>query len=128
MGFDYNRVPLESMVDADGRVKFLDSIGMPFSIIDKGRWPTLREVRETLATTPNVHLDDISVGADFWDIFIKGIGDEWTSLLCIQYSGDENEPQLIYFEKGWPEFVVRVTEALSHICGDFVIVGPGTPD
>jgi hypothetical protein len=89
-----------------------------------GRAPTPNEIKAALET-----LDDqavsYNIGQGVWQAQIDDESSPetgpWTLLNVLEFT-DVDEPCRFYFEKGWPELIVKVVHRIAQISGPIAIV------
>jgi len=60
-----------------------------------------------------------------WQAMITSVDDPesgWWTLLNITSRGEPDEPQEIWFEKGYPELIVEIVSRLTTQCGTLVVI------
>lgn len=120
MGVIYSVCPL----DVDGRDLLL-SYGVTGGPWPDGRNPRVSEIRRILDGLSEFEADydpSPSPGRP-WGVLIshRTRPDEapWAHLCTLNY--DPTLPTEIYFEKGWPELIVRIVVALAEVCGSLCV-------
>jgi hypothetical protein len=62
----------------------------------------------------------------YWQAVVEGATDPnsepWTLLNISKFSGSEEEPHPIWFEKGWPSLILNILQRLSVSCGPLVVI------
>jgi len=97
-----------------------------------GRNPRLTEIHRVLEELSGfkAEYDPAPAKGHSWGVTIEdAVQPEkgpWAHLRTLHYSS-EDEFIEIYFEKGWPDLIVRIVAALAAICGTLCIV-PDTGD
>jgi len=91
------------------------------------RNPTLLEVRDVCDRLAGFRTEYfVSPDAKHWQASIEGAADPeqepWTLLNVSDFTGRENEPQKIWFEKGWESLILRVLHRLAGPCGPLVLI------
>ena len=109
----------------DDMKSWLDECGVEFPSVSS-RFPTGREVKEVLASLSAFDVEIFANGiGGSWQASIvsKSGGDsgEWTLLNISEYSGDE-EPQRLWFEKGWESLIVSILKKLARNAGPLVLI------
>jgi hypothetical protein len=123
MGVLYTVLPLD-----DELARYLRGQGAdvpPYQMTTRN--PTLLEVRavcdrlEGFCTRYFVPTD----GKD-WQATIEGAAnpeqEPWTQLQVSNFTGREDDPQSIWFEKGWESLILRVLHGLAGPCGPLVLI------
>jgi hypothetical protein len=97
------------------------------------RNPTVREIRAVCNALPGV-VSRLHTSPDgdrmYWDLRgPDGTGnrDTWTEMSVSGFTGDDDEPVSVAFEKGWPSLILVVTHGLAATCGPLVVY-PDTGD
>jgi hypothetical protein len=103
---------------------WLDEMSVVYPSSHEGRNPELTEIQSALA-----QLDGYSVKASApeigktWQALIENTqGPEengWALLNIIQLAEGPNE---FYFEKGWPDLIVKITHLISRASGPLVLI------
>jgi hypothetical protein len=89
------------------------------------RFPTGSEVKSVVNSLSgyNVEIFDNGVGASWQASIVHMMGGDngaWTLLNINTYSGD-NEPQRLWFEKGWESLITEILQKLTYACGPLVL-------
>jgi hypothetical protein len=105
--------------------QWLDELGIPFPA-KASRFPTGTEIKAVIngLAEHQVEITDNGTGKP-WQAFVthrRGAdGHGWTLLNISEYSGDD-QPQNLWFEKGWPPLIVLTLERLTPQCGPLVLI------
>jgi hypothetical protein len=118
MGVMYSVFPVDDQVR---RWLVDEGISAPNS---NGRAPTPNEIKAALET-----LDDqavsYNIGHGVWQARIDDVTSPetgpWTLLNVSEFT-DVDAPCRFYFEKGWPELIVKVAHRIARISGPVAIV------
>ena len=91
------------------------------------RNPTLLEVRAACDRLSGFRTEYfVSQDGKRWQASIEGATnpqeEPWTLLNVSDYTGREDEPQRIWFEKGWESLILRVLHGLASSCGPLVLL------
>jgi hypothetical protein len=122
MGVLYTVVPLDDEIAGYLR----DSGGTVPTAAEPARNPTPREISAVCDALrgQRVHYN-VNPGS-FWQAVVEGVtGSErepWTLLNISTFSGSEDEPHPIWFEKGWPLLILDILQRLSVRCGPLVVI------
>jgi hypothetical protein len=120
MGVIYLLCPLDAEVRASLSIYGVSDEGWP-----DGRNPRLTEVRAVLdrMTGTRAEYQEAPKRGQPWGISVEDSTDPengpWTELRTLKY--DEDQPTDFYFEKGWPELIVRIVSRLAATCGTLCI-------
>lgn len=123
MGVIYSVFPLDDEI-AD----YLRDMGIAVPGVDRpARNPTPREVREVCASLTDCRAEILTPPKyDGWQVNLEGRAaperEPWTVLQVSDFNGSEEAPHSIWFEKGWPELILRVVHGLARTCGPLVII------
>ena len=125
MGILYAVTPL---LAAEEFIEWLRMFGNEPPKASPSRYPTVREIRDTLAQLDGYSFE-ASTGGRNWEaeIFERGRGDdrwsgEWADLIVTGYHGDDNVPLSCYFSKGPARLPVVIVQQLTKHCGPLVIM------
>src|SRR5690348_13958276 len=109
-------------------IAWLRSFGNEPPEASLSRYPTVREIRATLAQLDGYSYE-ASTGSRNWEavIFESGREDdrwsgEWADLIVIGYHGDDDVPLSCYFSKGPARLPVLIVQQLAKSCGPLVIM------
>jgi hypothetical protein len=92
------------------------------------RNPTPAELREACAALEGFKTKFNVKAKKHWQAVIsREETDEWTSLEVRKFSGSEDKPHAILFEKGSPRVILEVLKHLAGKCGPLVVI-PDTGD
>jgi hypothetical protein len=93
-----------------------------------GRFPTPNEILAILKTLPDYQCEYF-IGTQTWQVTVSDLSaaddQVWASLVVTDYRGEPGEddrPHAFYFEKGWPELMIRILAALSQLTGPLVMI------
>ena len=120
MGILWTVWPLDEKMCA-----WLDETGVAYPDV-ASRFPTGREIKEVVAGLVDfdVEITDNGLGAA-WQAFVvsRAGGDTgpWTLLNVSEYSGDD-QPQELWFEKGWESLITSILAALAVRAGPLVLI------
>lgn len=119
VGVLYSVLPLNDQV----RV-WLDNEGLEYPRGVEGRRPSPRELAEAAASVDGFKTDE-STGKDWWQLSVSGTTDPsreaWTLVNALKFAGRDT-PCEFYFEKGWPDLIVKIVRALAAVTGPVVLV------
>ncbi len=93
----------------------------------EGRNPTPAEIRHVVAGLDGfkASYNDPPTMGQLWQVTVEDALDpdtgRWTLVNMSKYAG-ENVPEDIWFEKGWPDLIVRILLRLATTCGALVVV------
>jgi hypothetical protein len=105
---------------------WLVDTGVTLPVGSASRFPLIAEIRDVLDSLEGFTsaYDDNGIGSS-WQAMIMSIEDPesgaWTRL-NITCQKDPSEPQDIWFEKGYPELIVRIVSRLAEMCGTLVVI------
>jgi hypothetical protein len=112
----------------DEFITWLRKFGNELPEASTSRYPTVREIRDTLAQLDGYSFE-ASTGGMNWEavIFESGRQDdrwagEWADLIVTEYHGDDNIPLSCYFSKGPARLPVLIVQQLTPLCGPLVIM------
>jgi hypothetical protein len=123
MGVLYTVLPLD-----DELATYLRDEGVHVPPCPKAtRNPTLLEVRAVCDRLDGFGTRYfVSQDAKHWQASIEGAAnpeeEPWTLLNVSDFTGREEEPQKIWFEKGWPSLILRILHGLVGSCGHLVLI------
>lgn len=105
--------------------RWLDEIEVPYPA-KASRFPTGTEIKTALKELADHQVEITDNGKDgSWQALIThqcGADEHgWTLLNISEYAGDE-QPQNLWFEKGWPSLIVSFLEHLTPRCGPLVLI------
>lgn len=125
MGISYTVLPLDAEIAAYLRQH---RIAVPAT---RGRYPTPREIRDALAAMPGWFVQYAS-GPGWWqaivtDVPLREQAEQYATINGLSFSGDEDEPLHVYFEKGSSLLNLRILERLTHRCGPLVMAADVSP-
>jgi hypothetical protein len=90
------------------------------------RHPTPAEIRAACDALPKQRTEYNVNPTGVWQAMVQGANDPdtepWTLLNVQEFSGSEDEPHRIWFEKGWPSLILEIVRRLAGPCGPLVIV------
>jgi hypothetical protein len=122
MGVLYTVVPLDDEIAEYLR----DTGGIVPPTVNPSRQPSLREVRAVCDSLPGQRVHYNVNPESFWQAVVEGAADPereaWTLLDISNFSGSEDEPHPIWFEKGWPPLILAILRGLSVNCGPLVVI------
>lgn len=125
MGILYAVTPL---VADDEFITWLRKFGNELPEAATSRYPTVREIRDTLARLDSYDFET-STGGMNWEavVFERGRQDdrwaaEWADLIVTDYHGDDTIPLSFYFSKGPARLPVLIVQQLTPSCGPLVIM------
>jgi hypothetical protein len=109
----------------DDMQKWLTELGVSFPQ-RTSRFPTGNEIKKALTELDGcaVEVTDNGIGFSWQALITDRRGADnypWTLLNVSKYSGDE-EPQELWFEKGWEDLIVSVLARLPPVCGPLVLI------
>lgn len=112
-------------LDQDIR-QWLDTIRVPYPSSEGSRFPSGNEVKNVVTNLSGyeVEITDNGVDGPWQALITQSSGLEegpWTLLNITNYTGDE-EPQEIWFEKGWENLIAHVVDKLATSCGPLVLI------
>lgn len=90
------------------------------------RFPTGAEIKKAVGSLDgySVEVNDNGVGAP-WQASIvhasSGDSGPWALLNITTYSGDD-EPQQLWFEKGWESLITEILQKLVYVCGPLALI------
>ena len=102
---------------------WLDEQSIAYPLNVESRNPLLTEAQSVLAQLDGYKVEEtaVSVGK-FWQAFIQDKKDPehkgWATLNILSLTDGPNE---MYFEKGWPDLIIRITVLLSRHTGPLVL-------
>jgi hypothetical protein len=127
MGVIYCVLPLDD--DAEALLRNAEMAVPKFK--GRARNPTPKEIRSVCQAMANVQTRVRARKGRFWQIDIKstagGKRAPATLLNIDDFSGNEDEAQEIWFEKGSPALMLEVVRGLAGKCGPLVVL-PDTGD
>jgi hypothetical protein len=95
---------------------------------EPSRNPTPAEVREVCRTLDDYKTEFYVKPKSHWQAVIKGTKrDEGTILHVEKFTGAEDKPHGIWFEKGSPALIIEILKRLAKQCGPLVVM-PDTGD
>ncbi len=110
----------------------LPDLGVSDAPCENGRNPTPAEIRAVLGTLHDfkcTYTEQPAIGRT-WQAMVEHTDDPdrggWTLLNVSQYRGETQEAEF-WFEKGWPDLILRIVVGLASKCGPFFIL-PDTGD
>jgi len=125
MGILYAVTPL--LADEE-LIEWLRKFGNERPDASTSRYPTVREIRDTLAQLDGYGFET-STGGMNWEavVFERGRQDdrwagEWADLIVTDYHGDDTIPRSFYFSKGPARLPVLIVQHLAASCGPLVIM------
>src|SRR5690349_6390977 len=125
MGILYAAAPL---VADENSIEWLRQFGNEPPEAPLSRYPTVREIRDTLAQLDGYSLET-STGGMNWEavIFESGRQDdrwagEWADVIVTEYHGDDTIPLSFYFSKGPARLPTLIVQQLTKSCGPLVIM------
>jgi len=122
MGVLYAIVPVDDEI-AD----YLREMGESVPEADAApRNPTPREIRAVCDALPGQRVHYSFKFGAFWQAVVEGAADPeqepWTLLNIAEFSGSEDEPHPISFDKGWPSLILEIVRRLSVSCGPLAVI------
>jgi hypothetical protein len=113
----------------DEMASLLEEMGAAVPDSDKpSRNPTPTELREACAALNGFKTKfNVKAKAHWQALISREETDEWTTLEVRKFSGAEDKPHSILFEKGTPRVILEVLKSLAGKCGPLVII-PDTGD
>ena len=119
MGAMYSVYPLVAEIKP-----WLDEMSVEYPPSPEGRNPHLAEIQSALAQLEGYSIKDTTAEiGKTWQALIESTqGPEengWALLNIIQVTDGPNE---FYFEKGWPDLIVKITHLISSFSGPLVLI------
>lgn len=125
MGILYVVTPL---IADDESITWLRKFGNEPPEASPSRYPTVREIRDTLAQLDGYSFETFTGGTN-WEaeIFESGRQDdrwagEWADLIVTEYHGEDTIPLSFYFSKGPARLPTLIVQQLTTSCGPLVIM------
>lgn len=109
---------------AEEMKSWLDEQSIAYPLNTESRNPLLTEIQSAIAQLEDYKVEEtpIEVGKH-WQAFIQNKDDPehkgWAILNIICLTDGPNE---MYFEKGWPDLIVKITVLLSRHTGPVVLI------
>jgi len=90
------------------------------------RFPTGAEIKSVVNSLRgyNVEIIDNGIGSSWQASIVHATGGDtgaWTLLNISTYSGDD-EPQHLWFEKGWESLITEILQKLTVACGPLALM------
>ncbi|MDA8021199.1 MAG: hypothetical protein MPN21_27500 [Thermoanaerobaculia bacterium] len=118
MGIRYSAFPIDSEVR-----EWLVDEGLPVPQ-SFGRAPTPRQLQSILETLAD-QVVSFNINEGVWQAHIDDLKSPedglWTVINVLEYSSPD-APCEFYFEKGWPELIIKVAHRIAEQCGPIAIV------
>lgn len=122
MGVLYCVVPLDDEIAGHLR----DSGETVPTADEPARNPTPREIRAVCDALRGQRVQYNVKPGSFWQAVVEGATEPerepWTLLNISKFSGSEEEPHEICFDKGWPSLILNIVQRLSIRCGPLVVI------
>jgi hypothetical protein len=113
MGILYHAHALDDQI-----VGWLSQLGVPIPPGATSRNPTPREVRTVLDGLANCTVRYELIHGDYWSAWVQHRDNECVrTLVHITHVGGDDDQRPVWFEKGDPELIITIVEALTHRCG-----------
>lgn len=118
MGVLYSAFPVTGEVR-----EWLAEEGHPVPAAD-GTQPTPRQLQTALQTLADQNVS-FNISEGVWQAQIDDLKSPkdgpWTMINVLEYTSSD-EPCEFYFEKGWPELIIKVAHRIAQQCGPIAIV------
>lgn len=105
----------------------LPEYGLPDPPYPDGRNPSLKDVRQVLDHLPGfrAEYEPPPTRPRSWGVTIEDAmhpeDGPWAHLRTLRYRPEDQSTDF-YFEKGWPDLIVRIVAQLASLCGTLCIV------
>ncbi|MBN2385148.1 hypothetical protein JXQ70_19920 [bacterium] len=122
MGVIYTVYPID-----DRARKAAPDIGLINPPAEDGRHPTPSEIRAVVGDLDGFKASytEHPIFHKPWQVMVEHAQDPdnggWTLINVSEYLG-EDQPTEIWFEKGWPDLIIRIMVGLSRTCGPLFIL------